>query len=102
MSSGSPPSRTLALLLFLSMAATGCAPQTLDVDQLERRLERQISNRLGVERVVAECPDDVEAREGARFDCTVRARGETAGLRIVVTQVDGDGTVTWEIAGAGG
>jgi Domain of unknown function (DUF4333) len=84
------------------MAATGCAPQTLDIDQLETRLERQISNRLGVERVVAECPDDVEAREGARFDCTVRARGEDAGLRIVVTQLDGDGTVTWEIAGTAG
>jgi Domain of unknown function (DUF4333) len=84
------------------VAATGCAPRTLDVDQLERRLERQISNRLDVEDVEAECPAEVEAREGARFDCAVRARGEASGLRIVVTQLDGDGTVTWEIAGTDG
>ena len=84
------------------MAAAGCSPQTLDMDQLERRLGRQISNRLDVEDVVAECPPEIEAREGARFDCTVRARGEDSGLRVVVTQLDGDGTVTWEIAGASG
>jgi hypothetical protein len=35
-------------------------------------------------------------------DCVARAPGETAGLRIVVTQVDDDGNVTWEIAGAAG
>jgi Domain of unknown function (DUF4333) len=100
-SSGSPPIPTLALLL-LSLAATGCAPRTLDTDQLERRLERQISDRLRVETVVAECPAQIEAREGARFDCTVRARGEESGIRIVVTQLDADGNVTWEIAGPGG
>lgn len=102
MSSGSPPARTLALLLLLSVAAAGCAPQTLDVNQLERRLERQISNRLDVDGVEADCPDEIEARRGARFDCVVRAPGEESGLRVVVTQQDGDGTVTWEIAGAAG
>lgn len=102
MSSGSPLIPTLALLLLLSVAAVGCAPHTLDTDQLERRLERQVADRLRVEAVVAECPPDVEAREGARFDCTVRARGEDAGLRVVVTQLDADGNVTWEIAGPDG
>ena len=80
----------------------GCAQRTLDVDQLERRLERQVADQLRVDAVVAECPAEIEAREGARFDCTVRARGEESGLRIVVTQLDADGTVTWEIAGPDG
>jgi hypothetical protein len=48
------------------------------------------------------CPDDAEVREGSTVDCVARAPGETAGLRIVVTQVDDDGNVTWEIAGAAG
>jgi Domain of unknown function (DUF4333) len=84
------------------VAAVGCAPRTLDTDQLERRLERQVAERLRVEAVVAECPADVEARAGGRFDCTIRARGEESGLRIVVTQLDADGNVTWEIAGPDG
>ena len=101
-SSGSRPTPTLALLLLLSVGAAGCAPRTLDVDQLERRLERQVADQLSVEAVVAECPAEIEARQGARFGCTVRARGEDSGLRIVVTQLDADGNVTWEIAGPDG
>ena len=96
-----PPRRSPSILV-LSVAAVGCAPSTLDTDQLERRLERQVAERLRVEAVVAECPADIEARAGGRFDCTIRARGEESGLRIVVTQLDADGNVTWEIAGPDG
>lgn len=49
---------------------------------------------------MAECPDDVEVRRGGTFECTARAPGEADGLRIDVTQLDDDGNVTWEIAGA--
>ena len=51
---------------------------------------------------MAMCPDGVEVRKGATFACTARARGEDVGLRIVVTQLDDEGHVTWEIAGAAG
>lgn len=51
---------------------------------------------------MAECPEDVEVRRGGTFACTARAPGETEGLRIDVTQLDDDGNVTWEIAGAAG
>jgi len=74
----------------------------LDGDQLERRLAREISDQLGVPGVVAECPDDVEAQQGSMLECTAHAPGETAGLRIEVTQLDDDGNVSWEIAGAAG
>ena len=52
--------------------------------------------------IVAECPDDVEVRRGETFECTARAPGEADGLRIHVTQLDDDGNVAWEIAGAAG
>ena len=74
----------------------------LDADQLERRLSREISERLHVANVAVECPDDAEARQGATLGCVARAPGETQGLRIQVTQLDDDGNVTWEIAGAAG
>ena len=100
-SSGSPRP-TLVLLLALSVATGACAPRMLHVDQLERRLSRQIAERLHVPGIEVECPDDAEAEQGATLDCVARAPGETAGLRIVVTQLDDEGNVTWEIDGAAG
>jgi hypothetical protein len=92
----------LVLLLALSLATGACAPRMLDSAQLERRLSREISDLLNVPGVDVECPDDAEVRKGSTLDCVARAPGETAGLRILVTQVDDDGKVTWEIAGAAG
>jgi len=100
-SSGSPRP-TLVLLLALSVATGACTPRMLDSAQLERRLAREISDVLDVPGVEVACPDDAEVRAGSTLDCVARAPGETAGLRILVTQVDDDGNVTWEIAGAAG
>jgi hypothetical protein len=92
----------LVLLLALSVATGACTPRMLDSDQLERRLARELSDQLDVPGVEVSCPDDVEVRQGSTLDCIARAPGETTGLRIVVTQVDDDGNVTWEVAGAAG
>jgi hypothetical protein len=100
--SGIPPHPTLAFLVLVSIVAGSCAAKTLNTDQLERRLGRQLSDRLGVSGIVATCPDDVEVSKGATFACTARALGEDVALRIVVTQLDDDGNVTWEIAGTAG
>lgn len=84
------------------MAVGACTPRLLDADQLERRLSREISERLHVANVAVECPDDAEARQGATLGCVARAPGETQGLLIEVTQLDGNGNVAWEIAGPAG
>jgi uncharacterized protein DUF4333 len=100
--SGIPPHPTLAFLLLVSIAVGSCAARTLNADQLERRLGGQISDRLGVSGIVATCPDDIEVRRGATFTCTAHASGEEVALRIVVTQLDDEGNVTWEIGGVAG
>lgn len=98
--SGTPPHPTLAFLLFISVAAGSCAARTLNTDQLEGRLGRQLSSRLGVDGIEAECPERVEVRSGATFACTARAPGEDLELGIDVTQLDDEGNVTWEITGS--
>jgi hypothetical protein len=100
--SGIPPHPTLAFLVLVSIVVGSCAARTLNADQLDRRLGDQISDRLGVPGIVATCPDDIEVREGATFACTAHAPGEEVALRIVVTQGDDEGNVTWEIAGVAG
>jgi hypothetical protein len=100
-SSGSLPHPTLVLLVVVVSVAMGaCTPRMLDTEQLERRLERGLSDELRVPGITVECPLEIEAREGSTLDCIARAPGESAGLRIEVTQLDDDGNVTWEIAGA--
>lgn len=101
-SSGIPPHPTRTFLLLVSVVAASCVPRALDTDQLERRLGRQLSERLGVSAIEATCPEAIEVRTRATFVCTARARGEDVGLRIVVTQLDDAGHVTWEIAGVAG
>jgi hypothetical protein len=100
--SGIPPHPKLAFLVLVSVVVGSCAARTLNADQLERRLGGQISDRLGVSAIVATCPHDIEVREGSTFACTAHAPGEEVALRIVVTQFDDEGNVTWEIGGAAG
>lgn len=100
--SGSPPHPTLVLLLVVSVATGACTPRPLDTEQLERRLERGLSDRLRVPGITVDCPLEIEARDGSTFDCIARAPGESTGIRIEVTQLDDDGNVTWEIAGVAG
>lgn len=88
--------------MLLTIVVSSCTPRMLNTDQLERRLGRQLSERLGVSGIVTRCPDGIEVRERTAFECTARAPGEDVGIRIVVTQLDDEGHVTWEIAGAGG
>jgi hypothetical protein len=91
------------MALILVPAAIGsCVPRTLDSRQLERRLGRELSVDLRVGGITAECPDEVEVREGATFRCIARSPDGSQTLAIDVTQVDAEGHVTWEIAGTAG
>lgn len=100
--SGTPSHPALALLLFVSVAVGSCAARTLNLDQLEGRLARQLSSRLGVDGIVAECPERIEVRKGSTFSCAARAPGEDLRLRVDLTQLDDEGNVSWEIAGTSG
>ena len=92
----------LALVVALSVAAGGCGARTLRTDQLERRLARELSERISVSDIRVECPPDIEVRRGDRFVCTATAPDRTERIRIEVTQVDDEGSVTWEFAGGDG
>jgi hypothetical protein len=91
----------LAWLFFLlgPVAIGSCVPSTLNMSQLERRLERQLADQLDVDGIEVACPAEVEVAEGETFACEARAPGDPDAIRIRVTQVDDDGNVTWEITG---
>ena len=76
-----------------------CVPRTLRTDQLERRLTREIVATTDVDDIRVDCPTGIEVRRGDTFVCIATAQNGDR-LRIVVTQVDDEGAVTWEIAGS--
>lgn len=85
-------------MLAVPVATGSCIPRTLRTDQLERRLSRDLVETLGVPGIRVSCPSDVEIRRGDTFVCVATAPNGDR-LRIEVTQVDDDGSVTWELAG---
>jgi hypothetical protein len=86
------------LVTLLALGSVACAPRTLDDAQLEEQLGRTLGDRLGVQLEV-ECPAGIEVRDGGTFACVAKAPGETVGIRVLVTQTDDDGNVTWRFAG---
>lgn len=94
----SPRASRVALVTLLALGSVACAPRTLDDAQLEEQLGRTLADRLGVQLVV-DCPADVEVRDGTTFACVARTPDETSGIRVLVTQIDDEGHVTWRFAG---
>jgi hypothetical protein len=72
--------------------------ETLDTAGLERELKTQIESQTGGTIRSVECPADVELEEGGTFECT--AEESNADHTIVVTQVDDQGNLEWEVTGS--
>ena len=85
------------LLVTGALALGACGGEdTLDASDIESEVVPQIEKQTGTRDVVVECPDDVEAEEGAVFECDVSAEGGVK-AKLKVTQEDDQGNVRWEI-----
>jgi hypothetical protein len=84
------PSRLLAAPLAL-LALAGCT-STLNTGELEGATRQQFKTSVGVEVAAVDCPDDVDAKAGATFTCTVTGKdGSSASFQV--TQTDDEGHV---------
>ena len=87
-----------ATCVLLALLATACGQSKLDTSRLESQIEKTLADRTGFPIKSVSCPDDVEAKKGGTFRCTVTtARGERAVVNV--TQTDDQGGVTWKLAG---
>jgi uncharacterized protein DUF4333 len=93
-----PPAALAVTCASLALLATACGQSNLDTSGLEDQIDKTLSDRTGFTIKSVRCPDDVEAKKGGTFRCTVTtARGERA--VVDVTQTDDKGGVTWKLAG---
>lgn len=97
MPSRSRPARAAALLA-IGVLAAACS-RTLDMNQVESELKRQVERDLGTQGLTVTCPDDVKVEEGTSFTCEASdASGAT--MVLTVTQENDQGKVRWSVTGA--
>lgn len=88
--------RARYLVVIAALGLAGCGSDTLDSGDIENEVVPQIEDQTGTRNVEVACPDDVEAEEGAVFECDVSAEGGVE-AKLKVTQEDDEGNVRWEI-----
>jgi len=88
--------RARYLLAVPALALAACGSDTLDAAEVESEIGPMVEDQTGTRDVDIACPDDVEAEEGAVFECDVTAAGGVE-AKLRVTQEDDEGNVRWEI-----
>jgi hypothetical protein len=91
--SGAP----LALAAAIAILLAGCnLKKQVDTDRAEAEIKRDLSSEIGERLRSVRCPDEVDAKKGAKFSCTAVA-SDGSRIPIRVTQTDGNGGVRWRI-----
>jgi hypothetical protein len=88
------PKKIIALVVAPAavFALAGC-DKTLKTDSIEPQIEKTIE-QSGTQVTSVDCPGDVTAKKGAKFDCTAKlANGKE--VKVQVTQTDGEGRVVF-------
>ena len=77
----------VAASLALALVAAGCT-KTVDSGQMEEDLRDQLAQQANVDPadVSVDCPDDQDAEEGNKFDCTLTApNGDEVTVNVTIT-----------------
>ena len=82
----------LAVCSFLVAVGLGACAKTIDSEELEGDLVDQFAPEFNVDpdEATGDCPDDIDAEEGAEFECTLSTEG-LDDLTVEVTLTDDDG-----------
>ena len=80
------------LALAASLAVLGCGETVIDGGKLTKFVGKTVSDQAGVRVKSVTCPEDVKAKKGGTFNCTVLAKDGTKGA-VKVVQNDDKGNV---------
>jgi Domain of unknown function (DUF4333) len=90
-------SGALALATAITIALGGCGiKKQIDTARAEAEIKRDLSTQIGAPLRSVHCPDQVNAKKGARFKCTAIA-SDGSHILVRVTQTDNNGSVTWHV-----
>jgi hypothetical protein len=82
---------TSCAVLALLVPLAACGEKRIVAGDLEAKLRSSLADRSGGSVKEVSCPDDVEVKKGAHFDCTaVRPDGGRVTVRVTLTNDKGD------------
>lgn len=74
----------------------GDTAAAVDVAEVERQSSDRLAEQVGQAPDDFSCPGDLPAEEGAEMRCELTHGGQTLGVTLTVTSVDG-GDVNWDV-----
>lgn len=86
---------TVSLSSLLLVTATACSvsisgPDTqVDRAEVAKQISEQLEKGVGKAPDKVTCPDDLEAKVGATLRCELTEGGDTLGVQVKVTAVEG-------------
>lgn len=83
--------RTL-LVLPVALAVGACGSKTVNTEKGEKFITTQVEKQVGAKVKAVKCPEDVKAKKGGAFTCTVTGSDGTTGQAKVI-QKDDEGNV---------
>ena len=86
MRSRAGPIAIVAVLSFTGCGGGGTAEDPIPGENLEQEISKDLQESRGVRPKAVQCPEEVEAKNGTTFKCTIIAPDGS--------EVDGKGTVT--------
>jgi hypothetical protein len=89
--------RAAPLALAPTLLLAACGEKRVDVQDASRKISSQLEERTGQKPRSVRCPDDeVEAKPGRQFRCTVTGR-DGARFGLVATLTDDDGSFSFRV-----
>ncbi len=90
-------SLALPAALALAVGVTACGKTTIDTDSAEKSISENIQKQLGQKPKSVQCPNEIVAKKGGTFTCTVTA-ADGAKATIKATQTDDNGHFNFSIS----
>ena len=91
---------TAAVLACGALGLTACGTKTVETGDVEKEISTKLEEQQGVKPDKVECPEDMEAKKGKKYTCTLTAEGQE--LKTEVTMTDDDGKFEFEVQAPAG
>lgn len=86
----------LALACALPMTVAACGEKTLDSGSAEEEISQKLEELRNVKPEKVECPDDMKAKKGDKYECTLTAPNGDE-LPVDLTMTDDEGKFEFEV-----
>jgi hypothetical protein len=65
-------------------------PKSVSKSNIESQISQKMTDPAGNKPESVSCPDDLKATVGAKLDCNMKVKGQTYGVNVTVTSIEGD------------